>query len=202
MAGVDKSVNFIFLGNNSDYSNTVLKLICRENLVPGSVAVPYFSYDHSKASSRQLQLENTYNKVESICQKNEIPLVYAPKPDKAALKRYLKMESYDFLVIACWPYLIDQEVRALVKKASINLHPSLLPEFSGINPIGSQIDERVINTGVTLHELDHIYDHGTVIDKISFTVQDLYSDENSIRKKFDKRAGNHATELLLKFFNS
>src|SRR5210317_565501 len=40
-----------------------------------------------------------------------------------------------FLLVACWPKLISVEVIQSVSKAALNLHPSLLPKYRGIDPV-------------------------------------------------------------------
>jgi len=49
--------------------------------------------------------------------------------------------------------------------AVINLHPSLLPEFRGLNAVGRALEAGVERTGVTVHFMDEEVDAGPVISQ-------------------------------------
>ncbi|MFM8440217.1 MAG: formyltransferase family protein, partial [Acidobacteriota bacterium] len=45
----------------------------------------------------------------------------------------------------------------------INIHPSLLPQFPGLNAQRQAIEAGVRETGCTVHYVDELLDHGEVI---------------------------------------
>jgi phosphoribosylglycinamide formyltransferase-1 len=53
-------------------------------------------------------------------------------------------------------------------KKIINIHPALLPKYGGKGMYGSKVHEAVIaagetESGITIHYVDEIYDHGEII---------------------------------------
>ena len=57
------------------------------------------------------------------------------------------------------------------QKRIINLHPSLLPSFPGLNGIRQAFDYGVKVTGCTVHWVNEIVDGGAVIDQAEIRVQ-------------------------------
>ena len=58
----------------------------------------------------------------------------------------------------------------------INIHPGLLPEFGGQGMYGQRVHEAVLaagvrETGVTVHVVDGIYDHGPVLAQTKIPVK-------------------------------
>ncbi len=52
----------------------------------------------------------------------------------------------------------------------LNIHPSLLPAFPGAHAVEKAIEHRVKITGVTVHLVDELVDHGPIIAQRSVVV--------------------------------
>ena len=79
------------------------------------------------------------------------------------LPRHLAALDADFLLVACWPELIDAASIAAVKCAALNLHPSLLPAYRGPDPIHEQLRAGDHRFGVSLHLLSPQFDRGDIV---------------------------------------
>ncbi len=79
------------------------------------------------------------------------------------LSRHLAAFDADFLLVACWPELIDASSIAAVRCAALNLHPSLLPAYRGPNPINAQLQAGDHRFGVSLHLLSPQFDRGDIL---------------------------------------
>ena len=97
----------------------------------------------------------------------EIPLAYAPELLQQSCARLIRQRSIDFLLVACWPYLIGPAILASVGKAALNLHPSLLPAYRGADPVGRQIELGERRLGVSLHLLSQRFDAGDIVARAS-----------------------------------
>jgi len=74
----------------------------------------------------------------------------------------------DLVVLAGYMKILSPRVIRAYKNRMINIHPALLPHFGGKGMYGIHVHEVVINsgvkiTGVTVHLVDEIYDHGPII---------------------------------------
>jgi formyltetrahydrofolate-dependent phosphoribosylglycinamide formyltransferase len=74
----------------------------------------------------------------------------------------------DLIVLAGWLKLIPEDVVRAYRGRMLNIHPALLPAFGGEGMYGRRVHEAVIRsgariTGVTVHFVDEIYDHGAII---------------------------------------
>lgn len=76
----------------------------------------------------------------------------------------------DVIVVACFPWRLPSAVRALPRIASVNVHPSLLPDGRGPEPIFWAFRRDLLTTGVTLHALDDGLDTGPIIDQRSAAI--------------------------------
>jgi methionyl-tRNA formyltransferase len=74
---------------------------------------------------------------------------------------WLKAEGVDFIISVYWPYMISDEVLALARKNTVNLHPSLLPYNRGSFPHLFVLLENS-PCGVSLHQLTSKLDTGAI----------------------------------------
>ena len=81
----------------------------------------------------------------------------------------------------------------------INLHPSLLPMFSGKDAYERIFEKNVLSTGISLHFVDEKIDTGPVILQESFTRKESASLQDFIKqgKKIEHRLYPKALALLL-----
>ncbi|MGM0641445.1 MAG: phosphoribosylglycinamide formyltransferase [Thermotogota bacterium] len=77
------------------------------------------------------------------------------------LYNFLKNETPDLIVLAGYMKILPPQVVGSFK--IINIHPSLLPAFPGINSIKKAFDYGVKVTGVTVHWVDEGLDTGKII---------------------------------------
>lgn len=99
--------------------------------------------------------------VKSICidSKKNIPRI---EFNKEVLK-VTKNENIDLVCLAGYMMLLDFDFLDEFQNKIINVHPSLLPSFKGMNGIKDAFDYGVKVTGVTVHFVDYELDHGPII---------------------------------------
>jgi phosphoribosylglycinamide formyltransferase 1 len=111
----------------------------------------------------------------SIAQENQIPDVFiSPKTflepyefDQQILETFKKFDV-NFVVLAGYLKLLSKELVQAYKGRILNIHPALLPSFGGKGMYGHHVHESVINrgckvSGVTVHLVDELYDHGPIV---------------------------------------
>jgi len=67
------------------------------------------------------------------------------------------------LVLAGFMRILGPEAMARFPNRILNIHPSLLPAFPGVDAIGQALRTGVQVTGVTVHFVDERVDHGPII---------------------------------------
>ena len=100
-----------------------------------------------------------------------------PEEFDEKLLEVLKENEIDMIVLAGYMKILSPKVIQTYKNKIINIHPALLPSFGGKGMYGIHVHEAVINsgvkiTGVTVHLVDEIYDHGAIIMQKTVSVLD------------------------------
>jgi phosphoribosylglycinamide formyltransferase-1 len=85
------------------------------------------------------------------------------KEFEAQIIKYLQQEKIDLIVMAGFMRMLSPEFVRRYRSRIINIHPSLLPSFKGSCAIKDAFDYGVKATGVTVHFVDELMDHGPII---------------------------------------
>ena len=80
----------------------------------------------------------------------------------------LAKHKIDFIVLAGFLWKMPVGLVQAYPKKIINIHPALLPKYGGKGMYGSKVHEAVIaareiESGITIHYVDEMYDHGEII---------------------------------------
>jgi phosphoribosylglycinamide formyltransferase-1 len=109
--------------------------------------------------------------------------VFRPK-DYASREQYeaeiiaeLEARHIDLIVMAGYMRLITDTLVLPYYGRIINVHPSLLPAFPGVNSIGQALHYGVKITGVTVHFVDGGLDSGPVIAQRSVEISSTDTEE-------------------------
>jgi formyltetrahydrofolate-dependent phosphoribosylglycinamide formyltransferase len=118
----------------------------------------------------------------------------------------LQKHAIDFIVLAGFLWKIPEALIKAYPKKIINIHPALLPKYGGKGMFGHHVHEAVIinketESGITIHYVDELYDHGAVIFQAKCIV-DKTETADSLAKKIHLLEHAHypkvITELLQK----
>ena len=101
--------------------------------------------------------------------------------DKALLLK-LKEFSIDLICLAGYMRILGEEVIQTFEKKIINIHPSLLPAFPGLDAQKQAINHGVKFSGCTVHFVDSGVDSGPIILQTVVPVYDD-DDEESLSKR-------------------
>ena len=87
------------------------------------------------------------------------------------------------------------------RKKIINIHPSLLPKFKGLNTFSRVLKNNEIKTGCTVHYVNEKLDNGLIINQKSFYIN---SDDNEASLKLKTQKLEHQTfpEAIIKIFRN
>ena len=90
--------------------------------------------------------------------------------------------SVELVVMAGWMRIAGEELINRFINRLINIHPSLLPSFKGVDAIQQAIEKRVTITGCTVHYVQKEVDSGSIIIQAAVPIH-----ENDSKETITKR---------------
>jgi len=105
-----------------------------------------------------------------IAENHQIPILIIEKEKFFRGNAYvdeLKAAGIDFIVLAGFLWKIPVLLIKAYTKKIINIHPALLPKYGGKGMYGHFVHEAIIankekESGITIHYVDELYDHGQI----------------------------------------
>lgn len=100
------------------------------------------------------------------------------KSHEEAILQTLKAQEVNWLLLAGYMRLLSEDFLSNfydpVKKRCqvVNIHPSLLPEYPGLNSYQRAFEDKVEKSGATVHFVDAGIDTGPVIEQAAFKRDD------------------------------
>ena len=170
---MNESRRFIFFGTGAYFSAVALRCLIELDIVPCAVVVPQYP-----AASHMPSLGNinpgaaSKNTLLKMTEKINVPMHFAPEKSHASLPRELGSYVAEFILVACWPYLLSEAVCSTASKTALNLHPSLLPNYRGANPVEAQLRSGERQLGVSLHLLNQAFDSGDIVSQSRIDMAD------------------------------
>lgn len=177
----------VFMGT-PDFAVAVLRRLVEDSW---EVAAVYTQPD--KPKNRGMKLVPTPVKEYAVTQK--IP-VYQPEScrDEAVLAQLRDLEP-DVIVVAAYGKLLPQTLLDIPKKAIINVHSSLLPQYRGAAPINWAVLNGDEETGVTIQYMAAELDAGDIL-LTKRTAIDPQEDAAQLYGRLGELGGEAASEAL------
>ncbi|MBT5953616.1 phosphoribosylglycinamide formyltransferase [bacterium] len=101
--------------------------------------------------------------------------------EKEIVSNLLK-KDVDLVVLAGYMKLVQTEILTAYKNRIINIHPSLLPSFKGLNAQKQAIEAGVRISGCTVHFVDETLDGGAIISQNAVLVNSEDTEETLCNK--------------------
>lgn len=89
--------------------------------------------------------------------------------DKAILIQCQDWKA-DWLVLAGYMRLLSPMLIQAFPRHIVNIHPSLLPKYRGLDAVGQALDKKEAIYGLTIHYVDEGMDTGEIIVQVPFEV--------------------------------
>ncbi|SES00411.1 phosphoribosylglycinamide formyltransferase [Salipaludibacillus aurantiacus] len=99
-----------------------------------------------------------------------------------AILKELRARGIELLVLAGYMRLVGRTLLKEYEGRIINIHPSLLPAFPGLDAIGQAFDARVKISGITIHFVDEGMDTGPIIAQEPVRIEETDTKEDVQRK--------------------
>ncbi len=112
---------------------------------------------------------------------------------------FLKRYNISIICLAGYMKIISKKFLNKYRKKIINIHPSLLPKFKGLNTFSRILDNKEKKTGCTVHYVNDKLDSGNIIVKKSFYISP-YDNEDTLKFKTQKLEYLAFPEAIIKIF--
>lgn len=101
------------------------------------------------------------------------PKTFETREDyEEAILETLQEVGAEWLVLAGYMRLVGHTLLSAYPSRIVNIHPSLLPSFPGMDAIGQAVKHGVKVTGVTVHLVDEGMDTGPIVAQRAVSVVD------------------------------
>ncbi len=151
--------------------------------------IRYFK-DHASVAVNLIITNNPDAGVIAVAEKYLIPCIIIRKEEWKNIQHVitvLQQHKTDLIVLAGFLSLVPPELIRAYRHRIINIHPALLPAYGGKGMYGKFVHAAIIKnrekeSGITIHEVDEIYDHGKILFQCSFAINDN-DDAAAVEKK-------------------
>ena len=113
----------------------------------------------------------------------------------------LKKYKISFICLAGYMKIISKDFIEKFRKKIINIHPSLLPKFKGLNTFSKVLENNEKKTGCTVHYVNEKLDSGNIIVQKSFYVNSN-DNEKTLKQKTQKLEHQVFPEAIVKIFRN
>ena len=113
----------------------------------------------------------------------------------------LKKYDINFICLAGYMKIISSNFIKKFNKKIINIHPSLLPKFKGLNTFSRMLKNKERKAGCTVHYVNETLDSGSTITQKSFFI-DSKDNELLLKKKTQILEYQAFPEAIIKIFRN
>lgn len=111
-----------------------------------------------------------YLKIRNGIVLNVLDLNQGSVSTKEELEQYILDICPDLLIVYRCPFIISKKAYSTVRFGAYNIHPSLLPNYCGLNPWYEIFKNNEVKNGVTLHKITDVVDGGEIIYQQSYRI--------------------------------
>ena len=128
-------------------------------------------YNHATVKIVLIVSNNSNSGVLEIAQKHQISTILLQKEaffSQNSCINELKSSNIDFIILAGFLWKIPDILIKAYPRKIVNIHPALLPKYGGKGMYGHFVHEAILaqketESGISIHYVDEVYDHGQVI---------------------------------------
>ncbi|MFA6094955.1 MAG: methionyl-tRNA formyltransferase [Candidatus Paceibacterota bacterium] len=147
----------------SEFSVIVLDALKRNNIVPTVIVTA-----PDKPQGRNLKLTPPPAKI--WAEANAVPFIQPATLKTPEFKTAFAEFGCNLSIVAAYGLIIPKDIIELPKYKTLNIHPSLLPEFRGPSPLQSTLLADKRDTGITIMCIDELVDHGPIVAQKKVTL--------------------------------
>ncbi len=129
----------------------------------------FFITDLFALLSAILPGRNRLLSVAKIARNHKIPLMQTADINEAEALDFIASCQADVLLAAHFNQLIKPVILSIPGLSCLNMHPSRLPDYKGVDPVFFALLDKQQQIGVTLHQMAERFDSGNIVMQQSFS---------------------------------
>ena len=163
------------------------------------------SRDNNFPITIKLVITNNKNaKGIEYAKKNSIPYYIINtklKNHENKILQILKNYQISFVCLAGYMKIVSNNLINKFKKRIINIHPSLLPKYKGLNTFSRILLNKEKKTGCTVHYVNHKLDSGRIVSQKFFFINSN-DNEKTLQNKTQNLEYKVFPEAIIKIFRN
>ena len=183
-ASNERSARVIFLGMQSNFSHPSLRALLAAGVEVCAVVLPSAQSGQDGPALRPLEppsrrraflpvnQSSVHTSVQQLAWDRALPLWEVARLDDPAVVELFSSLRPDLICVACFPRVIPPALLTIPRLGTLNVHPSLLPDNRGPEPLFWTFRLGHEQTGVTIHLLEEKLDSGPILAQESLVVPD------------------------------
>ena len=185
---VKKKTCVFISGKGSNLNNLILR--SRDNTFPIIISLVISNNKNAKGLTFAKKYNIPYVVIDKNLKNHENKILFL-------LKKY----KISFICLAGYMRIISSRIIQNFEKKIINIHPSLLPKFRGLDTFNKVLKNKEKKTGCTVHYVTNKLDAGKIIIKKFFYLNPA-DNENTLKRKTQKLEYKAFPEAIIKNFRS
>ena len=138
----------------------------------------------------------------NYAKKYKVPYIFVDTKHKNYENKILlnlKKYKISFICLAGYMKIISSKLIRIYYKKIINVHPSLLPKFKGLNVFSRVLKNKEVKTGCTVHYVNEKLDSGNIITQKFFYIKSG-NNEQTLKENTQKLEYKALPEAVIKIF--
>ncbi len=103
--------------------------------------------------------------IHSMAKMNKIKLLDTRDINSFEGVEFIKNNKPDYLLCAHFNQLLKESVLSIDNLECINIHPSILPDYKGVDPVFFAMRDNAEKIGVTIHKMNDLFDSGEILSQ-------------------------------------
>ncbi len=135
--------------------------------------------------------------VAAYAKEHQLPVLQPEKSRSPEFLQTLKELAPDLIITAAYGQILSEAFLAIPQRGTINIHPSLLPQYRGATPVQTALYDGQQRTGVTILFTVKALDAGNIIEQQELTI-DPHETSFEIMPRLFKLGGKMLIKALEK----
>ncbi len=153
-----------------------------------------FSWKQAILSFRKQSLKS----VHAIAKQQCIPIMDTKDINDNESFAFVQQQQADYLVAAHFNQLVKPQILGMSGLRCINIHPSLLPAYKGVDPVFYALSNHEKIVGVTLHKMAESFDTGEILLQAEKTLSPVETCLFSINCELFAKGAELVTKWIVK----